>query len=472
MHGFSSFAQVFEDRETQVNDTTNELLPCPFCRSVNIQVHAYGTNLDGEPDAFCQCHACSTTGPNGKNEAEAIAAWDRRANARELTEEMQQAITQADEQWISVCVLACGDNENSAADAVHYALQFVYDNRPGSIIAWNDPTPVLASVRLRDASVKTDEPHSQKGDLCGLSWDGKNISGDVSSIKAVKAALHDAALVPELKEIIAALSPSQKGVDSQAVAPVEPIYFVRVRNSGDMAWVEHGREYAELAEREYPDQYEVRRLYAAPSTPAVNGQDAHSLIASFPRPEGCPRPHGDCSCSCHSMPGVKHIMPCCYPTSDETADPLQELVDQAQELDMGYGPHACPTCGKSQPVDAQAPATSAGDLADGLMSRDEIMQWMRDESGFPVTSGNAVYLEKFMRRVLAMRPAATSTPSQPSDAQADARDAVRDAILEYYAALDNRQHGGVAQDRAFNKIQQALGMHWVQGASKTKEQQT
>lgn len=29
------------------------------------------------------------------------------------------------------------------------------------------------------------------------------------------------------------------------------------------------------------------------------------------------------------------------------SDPLQELVDQAQELDMGYGPNACPDCGKS-----------------------------------------------------------------------------------------------------------------------------
>lgn len=28
---------------------------------------------------------------------------------------------------------------------------------------------------------------------------------------------------------------------------------------------------------------------------------------------------------------------------------LQELTEQAQELDMGYGPNACPTCGKSKP---------------------------------------------------------------------------------------------------------------------------
>lgn len=31
----------------------------------------------------------------------------------------------------------------------------------------------------------------------------------------------------------------------------------------------------------------------------------------------------------------------------------QALADQAQELDMGYGHNACPTCGKSQPAPAQ-----------------------------------------------------------------------------------------------------------------------
>jgi hypothetical protein len=31
----------------------------------------------------------------------------------------------------------------------------------------------------------------------------------------------------------------------------------------------------------------------------------------------------------------------------QVQDPLQALVNQAQELDMGYGPNACPECGKS-----------------------------------------------------------------------------------------------------------------------------
>lgn len=40
---------------------------------------------------------------------------------------------------------------------------------------------------------------------------------------------------------------------------------------------------------------------------------------------------------------------------------------------------------------------------------------------------------------------------------------VKKAVEKYYLALDRREHGGIAQDRAFNEIQQALGMHWQQG---------
>lgn len=44
-------------------------------------------------------------------------------------------------------------------------------------------------------------------------------------------------------------------------------------------------------------------------------------------------------------------------------------------------------------------------------------------------------------------------------------DEVRAAIGDYYHALDTRQHGGVAAGQALDKIQMALGMNWVQGAS-------
>ncbi len=37
---------------------------------------------------------------------------------------------------------------------------------------------------------------------------------------------------------------------------------------------------------------------------------------------------------------------------------------------------------------------------------------------------------------------------------------VEDAIREYHYALNNRKHGGVAQDVAFNRICDVLNMHW------------
>lgn len=39
---------------------------------------------------------------------------------------------------------------------------------------------------------------------------------------------------------------------------------------------------------------------------------------------------------------------------------------------------------------------------------------------------------------------------------------VRAAVEEYYYALDTRQHGEVAQDKAIKAIEAALGMHWVE----------
>lgn len=41
--------------------------------------------------------------------------------------------------------------------------------------------------------------------------------------------------------------------------------------------------------------------------------------------------------------------------------------------------------------------------------------------------------------------------------------AIEKAIKKYYLALDRRQHGGVSQNKAFNEIEQALGVYWQQG---------
>lgn len=46
---------------------------------------------------------------------------------------------------------------------------------------------------------------------------------------------------------------------------------------------------------------------------------------------------------------------------------------------------------------------------------------------------------------------------------------IRMAIRRYYLALDKREHGQVAQDKAFDEIQSILNMTWVQGQELSKE---
>lgn len=40
---------------------------------------------------------------------------------------------------------------------------------------------------------------------------------------------------------------------------------------------------------------------------------------------------------------------------------------------------------------------------------------------------------------------------------------VEKAINKYHLALDRREHGGVAQNKAVQEIQELLGMNWEQG---------
>lgn len=51
----------------------NELKPCPFCGSKNIEITSYGADI-----VFIQCDGCSATFPHFDCEKEAIEAWNRR----------------------------------------------------------------------------------------------------------------------------------------------------------------------------------------------------------------------------------------------------------------------------------------------------------------------------------------------------------------------------------------------------------
>ena len=58
----------------------NELLPCPFCNSDMPRVHTRTAKTSRGVHCFVRCPTCHTEGPRSTlDEAEAIAAWNRRA---------------------------------------------------------------------------------------------------------------------------------------------------------------------------------------------------------------------------------------------------------------------------------------------------------------------------------------------------------------------------------------------------------
>ena len=48
------------------------------------------------------------------------------------------------------------------------------------------------------------------------------------------------------------------------------------------------------------------------------------------QPEKIPEPYNGCQCSCHKLPGVKHIMPCCGPGINDKL-PFEKLNEQTSE---------------------------------------------------------------------------------------------------------------------------------------------
>ena len=56
----------------------NELKPCPFCGSTNIDITEYAAVM-----VFVQCDDCGATFPHFDGKEEAVSAWNRRANDAE-----------------------------------------------------------------------------------------------------------------------------------------------------------------------------------------------------------------------------------------------------------------------------------------------------------------------------------------------------------------------------------------------------
>lgn len=78
---------------------------------------------------------------------------------------------------------------------------------------------------------------------------------------------------------------------------------------------------------------------------------------------------------------------------------------------------------------------------------------------FRVVMGLAVVLNP---RNQCVDPDADTIEHHPDRARLDQ---VRSALRTYYEALDGRQHGAVAADKALSSIQEALGMSWSDRAS-------
>ena len=115
-----------------------------------------------------------------------------------------------------------------------------------------------------------------------------------------------------------------------------------------------------------------------------------------------------------------------------------------------------------EPVAPRQAAADAGNQAAPLSA--EAVYALADEH----CSGRAAITGAYMFKPVALTMFAEAIQDARHSAvgagdQGEILGQVREAVLTYFDALAARQHGGVAQDKAFNSIQQALGLSWQFG---------
>lgn len=91
----------------------------------------------------------------------------------------------------------------------------------------------------------------------------------------------------------------------------------------------------------------------------------------------------------------------------------------------------------------------------------KLMVFVNPNAASVLTSLSAAV--RYMVTSAAPQPAAAPSGDVGRDRYKPLVVAVREAILTYYDELSARQHGGVAQDKALNTIQEAFGMYWQPG---------
>ena len=74
-----------------------ELLPCPFCGSVDCRPRYDDVAEEAfQPGHYVLCRGCGASGANVETEAEAIAAWNRRAQpARDVAQLVERMLDAA-----------------------------------------------------------------------------------------------------------------------------------------------------------------------------------------------------------------------------------------------------------------------------------------------------------------------------------------------------------------------------------------
>lgn len=152
---------------------------------------------------------------------------------------------------------------------------------------------------------------------------------------------------------------------------------------------------------------------------------------------------------------------------DNWKDRVAEALDCTAHGDKGKhgdAPKRCVECQMIVDTDASLRAAlAAKENAEAALCRAREIQ-----AAFPVPTPqhDTDFQKGFAEGIgYVMKSALSSSTPCPHEL---AEKRLREAVSDYHLALDNREHGGVAQDKAFRRIEEILGMRWIRGEEKLR----
>jgi hypothetical protein len=136
--------------------------------------------------------------------------------------------------------------------------------------------------------------------------------------------------------------------------------------------------------------------------------------------------------------------------------PVEAIACPTCPKDTPYGPAFCGKCMEAREAAYEGEA-SAGD---GLT--DEQIENVLETARECIVEGHGYkYNESDLRAAIRSLVAShIKAGGQVGSGEDPSMANIRSAIEDYYHALNNRQHGGVAMDRAFRAIERETGMSW------------